>query len=116
MKEPKISKKQQAHVNKYISKAYDRINLTVPKGQKDIIKAHAEAKDKSLNGFIQKAIQTAMDESDREQAYWIYHTDELFPAESKQECSNCHEKELYSLSNENYCPNCGAEMSKQKKG
>lgn len=49
-------------------------------------------------------------ESDREQAYWIYHTDELFPAESKQECSNCHEEELYSLCNENYCPNCGAKM------
>lgn len=53
-----------------------------------------------------------MGETDREQAYWIYHTDELFPAESEQECSNCHEKELYSLCNENYCPNCGAKMSK----
>ncbi len=47
--------------NRYNSKAYDRINLTVPKGQKEIIKAHAESKGESLNGFIQRAIQTTMD-------------------------------------------------------
>lgn len=57
----KISKKQQGHVNKYISKNYDRINLTVPKGQKEVIKAHAESKGESLNGFIQRAIQTTME-------------------------------------------------------
>ena len=33
--------------NAWIEKAYDRINLTVSKGQKDIIKAHAEAKGES---------------------------------------------------------------------
>jgi uncharacterized protein (DUF1778 family) len=42
--------------NRYNAKAYDRINLTVPKGQKEIIKAHAEANGESLNGFIQRAI------------------------------------------------------------
>ena len=38
-----VSKAQQKAVNKYMSENYDRINLTVPKGQKEIIKAHAEA-------------------------------------------------------------------------
>lgn len=43
--------------NKYIAKAYDRINLTVPKGQKDEIKAHADVfDDGSVNGFINRAI------------------------------------------------------------
>ena len=37
------SKAQQKAQNKWIAKAYDRINLTVPKGQKDLIQAHAEA-------------------------------------------------------------------------
>lgn len=56
MEKSKVSKKQQGHVNKYISKAYDRINLTVPKGRKDVIKAHADDMGESVNGFIQRAI------------------------------------------------------------
>ena len=35
--------------NKYIAKAYDRINLTVPKGRKNTIQAHAEAHSESVN-------------------------------------------------------------------
>lgn len=34
----------------------DRVNLTMPKGRKDIIKAHAEARGESVNGFINRAI------------------------------------------------------------
>lgn len=50
-----------ASKNKYIAKAYDRINLTVPKGLKDEIKAHADAFDGgSVNGFINRAIAEAM--------------------------------------------------------
>lgn len=46
--------------NEFISKAYDRINLTVPKGQKDIIKAHADSIGESVNAFINRAIAEAM--------------------------------------------------------
>ena len=46
--------------NKYNNKAYDRINIAVPKGQKDIIKAHAEARGESVNGFVNRAIEEAM--------------------------------------------------------
>jgi len=42
--------------------------------------------------------------------HWIYHVDDLFPAESTQECSVCHEEEFMSICNENFCPNCGARM------
>ncbi len=48
----------------------------------------------------------------RPQGEWIYHIDDLFPAEGTQECSNCHQEEKISLCNENYCPNCGAKMQK----
>lgn len=47
--------------NRYNNKAYDRIALVVPKGQKDIIKAHAESQGESVNGFIQRAIAQAME-------------------------------------------------------
>lgn len=51
--------------NKYINKAYDRINLTVPKGEKEIIKAHADMYDRgSVNGFIQRAIKETMQRDD----------------------------------------------------
>ena len=56
-----VSKAQQKAVNKYMSQNYDRINLTVPKGQKEIIKAHAEAHSESVNGFINRAIEETME-------------------------------------------------------
>ena len=47
--------------NDYIAKTYDRINLTVPKGEKEKIKAHAEKHDGgSVNAFIQRAIAETM--------------------------------------------------------
>lgn len=51
-----VSKAQQKATNKWIASAYDRINLTVPKGKKDTIKAHAEARSESVNAFINRAI------------------------------------------------------------
>lgn len=54
------SKAQQKATNKYIAKAYDRINLTVPKGKKDIINAHAVTMDESTNAFINRAIDETM--------------------------------------------------------
>ena len=54
--------------NTWITKAYDRINLTVPKGQKDLIQAHAEAQGESTNGFINRAISETM-ERDKVKAY-----------------------------------------------
>lgn len=45
---------------KYNEKAYDRVALTVPKGKKEIISAHAQEQGKSLNGFINDAIDEKM--------------------------------------------------------
>ena len=55
-----MSKAQTRASNKYAAKAYDRIALQVKKGEKDQIKAHAEQRGESLNGFINRAIETTM--------------------------------------------------------
>lgn len=47
--------------NDYIARKYDRINLTVPKGQKEAIKAYADSCGESVNSFINRAIQETMD-------------------------------------------------------
>ena len=47
--------------NRYNEKAYDRINIAVPKGRKDLIKAHAESKGESINGFVNRAIDETME-------------------------------------------------------
>ena len=62
-----VSKAQQRAVNKYMANNYDRINLTVPKGQRDTIKAHAEARGESVNAFIGRAIAEAMERDKRPQ-------------------------------------------------
>lgn len=56
-----VSKAQQKATNKYISKAYDRVNLTLPKGQKNEIQAHAAVQGESVNAFINRAISEAME-------------------------------------------------------
>ncbi len=53
-----VSKVQQKAVNKYIAEKLDRVNLTMLKGKKETVKAHAEAQGESLNGFINRAIWT----------------------------------------------------------
>lgn len=50
------SKAQQKAVNKYIKENYDVFQIRMPKGKKDIIKAHAESKGESVNGFINRAV------------------------------------------------------------
>lgn len=47
--------------NDYIARAYDRVNLTMPKGRKEAVQAHAEARGESVNGFINRAISEAME-------------------------------------------------------
>jgi len=56
-----VSKSQQKAVNKYMAANYDRINLTVPKGQKETIQAHATVHSESVNGFIGRAILETME-------------------------------------------------------
>lgn len=56
-----VSKAQQRAVAKYMKNNYDELKVRVPKGHKDIIKAHAESKGESLNGFVNRAIDETME-------------------------------------------------------
>ena len=56
-----VSKAQQKAVNKYRKNNYDLIQLTVPQGEKDIIKAHAESQGESVNAFLRRSIQETME-------------------------------------------------------
>lgn len=51
-----ISKAQQKATAKYVRQNYDRIEVKVPKGDKEVLQAHAQAQGESLNKFINRAI------------------------------------------------------------
>lgn len=65
-----VSKAQQKAVSKYMKENYDELKVRIPKGEKETIKAHAEAKGESLNGFINRAISQTIrqDEAAAEEA------------------------------------------------
>lgn len=56
-----ISKAQQKAVAKYEAKAYDKTLIRLPKGRLDEIRTHIEPTGESLNGFIGRAIDEAME-------------------------------------------------------
>lgn len=45
---------------KYNEKAYDRIGVTIPKGRKQAVEAHAESKGQSVNGLINNLLRADM--------------------------------------------------------
>lgn len=55
--------------NSWIAEKLDRVNLTMPKGKKEIIKAHAAKKDGgSVNAFINRAIDETMQRDTEDEA------------------------------------------------
>lgn len=52
----KISDAQRRAVAKYNAANYDRVELRLDKGQKEVVKAHADTQGESLNAFINRAI------------------------------------------------------------
>ncbi len=59
--ESKVSKAQQRAVHKYVKANYDRLDLTMPKGRKEELKAHAQARGESVNAFINRAITETLE-------------------------------------------------------
>lgn len=51
---------------RYNKKAYDRISLVVPKGQRQVIAARAKSQGKSPNRFIRDAIEQEMSKETEE--------------------------------------------------
>jgi predicted HicB family RNase H-like nuclease len=58
------SKAAQKAVAKYMKVNYDELKVRVPKGRKSVIKAHAERKGESLNGFVNRAIDETVERED----------------------------------------------------
>lgn len=56
-----VSKAQQRAVSKYMKENYDEIKVRIAKGEKEVIKTHAEAHNESVNAFINRAIQETME-------------------------------------------------------
>lgn len=56
-----VSKAQQRAVSKYMKENYDVYQIRMPKGKKEVIKAHAESRGESVNGFVNRAIDETME-------------------------------------------------------
>lgn len=61
----KYSDAQKEATARYNKKAYDRIDVVVPKGQREVIKAFAARQGKSLNRFICDAIAYQMKQDEQ---------------------------------------------------
>ena len=61
-----VSKAQQHAVNKYVKKNYDDVKFRVSKGKKDIIQAHAAKQGESVNAFLNRAVDEAMERDAKE--------------------------------------------------
>lgn len=84
--------KRTAYKNNWQREYKDRINLTVPKGQKEHIKSHAFAHDESTNTFINRAISDAIKQDELlEQS-----REKIFAAAQKYH-ANIGEQELKEL-------------------
>lgn len=53
-----MGKNRIAYQNGYISRKYDRVNLTMPKGYKDFYKRKADKEGKSLNAIINELLRS----------------------------------------------------------
>ena len=54
------TKAQQKAVHKYVRENYDRIGITIPKGQKATVQAAAEQEGESINSYTNKALLACM--------------------------------------------------------
>lgn len=46
--------------NKYRDKTYDRMEIVLPKGKKEVFSIHAKERGESLNSFASRALDEAM--------------------------------------------------------
>ena len=55
-----MPKKQTEWTRAYNEKAYDRLAITIPKGQKQAVEAHAQNKGESINGLVNALLRADM--------------------------------------------------------
>ena len=56
-----VSDAQKRATTKYVRNNYDRHVLTMPKDRKPTLQAHAAAMGESLNAFVNRAIEEALE-------------------------------------------------------
>ena len=59
------SKAQQKAVNKYRKNNYDLVQISMPKGEKEKIRAAADTAGESVNAYIKKAITERMERDNK---------------------------------------------------
>ncbi len=57
----KYTEAQKRSAKKWDAANLDRVSVAMPKGHKDEIKAHAERRGESVNAFINRAIDEAIE-------------------------------------------------------
>lgn len=60
------SQAQNKATQKYIKENYDEIKIRMPKGKRDTLKIHAQSRNESLNGFINRAIDETVERDNKE--------------------------------------------------
>lgn len=60
-REGRIMAGKTKYKNEWQKNNVDRINLTVPKGKKERIRAYAQSRGESINGFINRLIDEDME-------------------------------------------------------
>ena len=65
-KKTRYTDAQKKAAEKYLKESVEDIRIRVPKGQKSIIKAHAEQQGESMNPFVTRAINETMERDSEE--------------------------------------------------
>lgn len=60
-KKTRYTESQAKAAKKYLSESVEDIRIRVPKGEKAIIKAHADNQGESMNAFVVRAIKETME-------------------------------------------------------
>ena len=55
-----MAKKQTEWTRAFNEKAYDRLAITIPKGRKAEVEAHAKSRGESVNGYVNRLIRADM--------------------------------------------------------
>ena len=61
-----MPKKQTEWTRAYNEKAYDRLAVTIPKGKKALVEAHAQDRGLSVNGLINALLRDSLQLSEEE--------------------------------------------------
>ncbi len=60
-KKSRYTEAQARSAKKYLTETVEDVRIRVPKGQKSVIKSHAESQGESMNQFVTRAIKETME-------------------------------------------------------